>query len=293
MENLNSAIQRKMKWAINVEGSIMEIPRVITEEIRAQPTHSWGWFNLNLRKAWRLVFPLTPMSAAQGFLHLTEPGWGMMIDPWWKFLSDTSNPEESWKLTEFNIQSIATEKLMGVLEHCVTMMSGKGQTMEMVRKTKWNLMEEAKYLPPFDECPTPNHCLIMNIIAWNYRGALKPSFQSHVRDLVHNHDPAIMIIMETRIGGDRARDITDRLPFNGAIHTDTIGFAGGLWILWNSDRVHITQLALSEQEIHVLVKVTSSNFEFFCTTIYASPRFHERCILWNNLKNVANLHNKP
>lgn len=77
----------------------------------------------------------------------------MMIDPWWKFLSDISNPKESWKLTEFNIQSIATEKLMGVLEHCVTMMSGKGQTMEMVRKTKWNLMEEAKYLPPFDECP--------------------------------------------------------------------------------------------------------------------------------------------
>lgn len=57
--------------------------------------------------------------------------------------------------------------------------------------------------------------------------------------------------------------------------------------------MHITQLVLSKQEIHVLVKVTSSNFEFICTGIYASPRFHKRCILWNNLKNVANLHNKP
>ena len=154
-------------------------------------------------------------------------------------------------------------------------------------------MEEVTCLPPFDECPTPNHCLIMNIIAWNCRGELKPSFQNHMRELAQNHDLAMMIIMETRIGSDRARDITDRLPFDGAIHTDTIGFAGGLCLLWNSDKVQVTQLAMSEQEIHVLVKVLFSKFEFICSAVYASPRFHERCILWNNLKNGANLHDKP
>ena len=72
-------------------------------------------------------------------------------------------------------------------------------------------MEEALYLPPFDECPSPNHCLVMNIIAWNCKGALKPSFHNHVRDLVHNHDPAIMIIMGTRIGGDRYYQILSNL----------------------------------------------------------------------------------
>ena len=41
------------------------------------------------------------------------------------------------------------------------------------------------------------------------------------------------------------------------------------------------------------MKVTSSTFEFIFSTVYASPRFHKRCILWNNLKNVANLHEKP
>ncbi|XP_075655041.1 uncharacterized protein LOC142625236 [Castanea sativa] len=99
--------------------------------------------------------------------------------------------------------------------------------------------------------------------------------------------------METRIGGERARENTNKLPFDEAIHMDTIGLVGGLWILWNSDRVQITQLAMLEQKIHVLVKVLISNFEFICTTVYASPRFHERCILWNNLKNAANLHDKP
>ena len=154
-------------------------------------------------------------------------------------------------------------------------------------------MEEVIFLPPIDGCPIAILCVVMNIMAWNCRGASKPSFHNHVRDLVHNHDPAIMVVMETRIGGKRAKEIFGRLPFDGAIHTDTIGFAGGLWLLWNFDRVQVTQLALSEQEIHVLVKVLPSNFEFICTAMYASPRFHKRCVLWNNLKNAANLHDKP
>ena len=65
---------------------------------------------------------------------------------------------------------------------------------------------------------------------------------------MHSHDLAIMIIMETRIGCERARDITDRLPFDGAIHMDTIGFAGSFWLLWNSNRVRVNQLAMSKKE---------------------------------------------
>ena len=60
-------------------------------------------------------------------------------------------------ITEFSIHSIAIEKMMGVLEHCVTLMPSKGQTKEMVRMTGWNLMEEAKLLPSFDECPNPTN----------------------------------------------------------------------------------------------------------------------------------------
>ena len=88
-----------------------------------------------------------------------------------------------------------------------------------------------KLNPPFDECLTTVHHLIMKIIIWNSRGTLKPNFQSHIRDLVQNHDPAIMVIMETKLGGARAKEITDKLLFNGAIHTKPIRYAGGLWLL--------------------------------------------------------------
>ena len=182
---------------------------------------------------------------------------------------------------------------MGVLEHCIAMMPRIGQTMELVKKTKWNLMEETRLLPPFDECLTPNHWLVMNIIAWNCRGALKLEFQNHVRELVQNHNPAMLIVMETRVGGDRTKEIMDRLPFDEAIHTETIGYTSGLWLLWNSDRVVVTSLATIEQEIHVSIKVRPSNSQCLLTDVYASPRFNERCVLWNNLLNVASLHNSP
>ena len=131
----------------------------------------------------------------------------------------------------------------------------------------------------------------MNIIIWNCRGALKPSFQRYVRELIRCHNPAILVVMETRIGGDRAREITDRLPFDGAIHTKTIGYASGLWMLWNSIRVEITTLANTEQKIHTVMKVWNSNSSWLFIAIYASPRTAKRNVLWNNLIKVAEMHN--
>ncbi|XP_023881794.1 uncharacterized protein LOC111994169 [Quercus suber] len=133
----------------------------------------------------------------------------------------------------------------------------------------------------------------MNILIWNSRGALKPSFQSYIHDLTRRYDPAVLVVMETKLGGRRAKEVTDRLPFGGAIHTDTIGLSGGLWLLWNDDIVEVEALAKTEQEIHVEVKVRASNLSWVLSAIYASPRTEERSILWSNLSKVAELHNKP
>jgi len=85
---------------------------------------------------------------------------------------------------------------MGVLEHYLTLCPGRGQTKEVLAKIGWNLRIEAELLPSFDECPTLDHQLTMNVIIWNSRGVLKPNFQNHVRELARNHSPAIMVIME-------------------------------------------------------------------------------------------------
>ena len=52
-------------------------------------------------------------------------------------------------------------------------------------------------------------------------------------------------------------------------------------------------LAATEQEIHALVQVRSQPLNWLISAIYASPRFAERCVLWDNLKMLASLHNLP
>ena len=101
------------------------------------------------------------------------------------------------------------------------------------------------------------------------------------------------MVTETRVGGDRATKIFEGLPFDGSITTDIIGYVGGLWILWKSEEVEILPLSSTKQEIHVTVKVCSSNLTWLLSTIYASLRLAERRILWENLKTVAHLHNLP
>lgn len=133
----------------------------------------------------------------------------------------------------------------------------------------------------------------MNLVAWNCQGAQKPSFQNTVRDLAQAFSPTVMIISKTKVGGARAKSISDHLPFNGAIHANTIGLTSGLWVLWDSTQVEISELASTEQEIHVLVKVLSSNISWHFSAIYASPRYAERNLLWKNLSTVAASHSLP
>ena len=135
--------------------------------------------------------------------------------------------------------------------------------------------------------------VLINIIVWNCRGALKPSFQKHVGELVRNHNPVMLVVMETRVGGNRAKEIIDRLPFDGSVYTDTIAYSGGLWLQWDSDRVDVTPLANTKQEIHATIKVQNSNSSWLFTAVYASPRSAERFILWNNLIKIAELHDMP
>lgn len=106
-----------------------------------------------------------------------------------------------------------------------------------------------------------------------------------------NHHPSIMVITKTRVGGNRAEKIIERLPFDGFITTDTIGYAGGLWILWKSEDAEVSLLSATEQEIHACVKVCALNLSWLFSAIYASPRFAKWRLLWSNIEEVGKLHN--
>ena len=133
----------------------------------------------------------------------------------------------------------------------------------------------------------------MNILTWNCKGAFKPSFKQTILDLVNWHHPIIMVITETRLSGDKAKSIMASFPFDGAMCSNTIGFVGDIWLLWQSDLVQVEVVSTTKQEIHALIRVSSHSFSWILSSIYASPSLCERLVLWDNLKLLVGLHNLP
>ena len=132
---------------------------------------------------------------------------------------------------------------------------GKRELMEAWR---WRDTTDSSSASYFETATHPYP--IMNVLVWNCRGAMKLLFRKTVMDLVDWHNPIVMVIMETRLSGVRADEIIETLPFDGAVVIDTIGFAGGIWLLWRFDLVQVEALATIEQEIHAIVWVRSQTF---------------------------------
>ena len=100
----------------------------------------------------------------------------------------------------------------------------------------------------------------MDLLIWNYRGTMKPEFRKTVMDLVEWHSSILMVITKTRMSGAKAEEIIEALPFDGHAVSDTIGFAGGIWLLWRSNLVQVDVLVATKQEIHAMIRVRTQTF---------------------------------
>jgi exonuclease III len=158
----------------------------------------------------------------------------------------------------------------------------------------WNSLEaEGSWYPTLNPPFMSAHEIGLNVLTWNCRGVLNPCFRRALLELLHINDPAILILTETRLGGARAAELAKSFPFDGFLCTNTIGFAGGIWILWKSAAVELELLTSTEQEIHVSAQVKDSNSLWLLSAIYASPRRSERRVLWKNLMVISGLHKLP
>ena len=163
---------------------------------------------------------------------------------------------------------------------------------DLLRRMGWSMIASSMRGP--NPIKFPNEFFTqMNILLWNCRGALNSDFKQRVFEMAVNHYPSIMVIIETKVGGDRAAKIIEGLPFDGYFYTETIRYAGDLWLLWKKDEVDVIVLSSTEQEIHATIKVCNSDSTWIISTVYASPRIMERKILWSNLSEMAKLHNLP
>ncbi|KAF7844493.1 reverse transcriptase [Senna tora] len=95
------------------------------------------------------------------------------------------------------------------------------------------------FLSPYDEhchnspLPPCQSCQNMNIIYWNVCGCGSFDFRRIFREVMLMNQLDLVFLTETRLSGERANQIIPTLGFDRYIKVDAMGFAGGMWLLWN------------------------------------------------------------
>ncbi|KAL5844547.1 hypothetical protein ACOSQ3_010602 [Xanthoceras sorbifolium] len=113
---------------------------------------------------------------------------------------------------------------------------------------------------------------------WNVRGAGKKLFVRIVFDVRAMYSFDVFVILEPRISAARARKIIKKLGFSDHFVVEVKGFAGGIWLLWNSNKIKLEVIASSKQSISTLVDDGSGCWMF--TVVYGSLSVNFRRYLW-------------
>ncbi|RYR51281.1 hypothetical protein Ahy_A06g026306 [Arachis hypogaea] len=91
------------------------------------------------------------------------------------------------------------------------------------------------------------------------------------RKLKCEYHAGMIILLETQISGDRAKEVRDKLGFDGSFTVEALGRSGGIWILWNSGIWRVDVVRHSRQVVHLGV-FSSNSEQWFLSAVYGSPR---------------------
>lgn len=100
---------------------------------------------------------------------------------------------------------------------------------------------------------------------------------------------AFIILTETKVAGEEANNIMNRLNFENSAKVDVDGASGGLYALWNND-LSVQTIAQSPQELYLFIKVKNHTQPFFLSAVYSRPYASFKSLIWDNLKSFCDNH---
>ncbi|CAJ2649027.1 unnamed protein product [Trifolium pratense] len=85
---------------------------------------------------------------------------------------------------------------------------------------------------------------INKILVWNCRGAASSSFYRNCKNCLDIHHPEILAIMETHISPLKLQQSFQLMGFDGFNYSENRGFAGGIIVVWKSNKVDVEEASL-------------------------------------------------
>lgn len=133
---------------------------------------------------------------------------------------------------------------------------------------------------------------MLKILFWNPRGAGSDDFRSAVYDLVKINHVDVLAICEPRVQFSQAKKSLLDLGFTDFKIIEARGFSGGLWLLWDKNKVGLDYMDSSSQSISMKVQL-SGKPSWLLTVLYASPTNSIRAELWPYLERISAEANLP
>lgn len=149
-------------------------------------------------------------------------------------------------------------------------------------------------LYPPGEIPIDYNFLMDNykIMVWNCRGAGNNRFKNNFNDIVRQHRPEIVAILEPKVSLQSMGFFFQNLGFTRNTFIDPNGRSGGIWVLWDPTKVGVFTISINTQAIHV--KINKNGYEdWVLSALYANPNPRLRDILWEGLKEFAEANHLP
>lgn len=131
----------------------------------------------------------------------------------------------------------------------------------------------------------------MSLLIWNVRGLGNPRAFTRLRKLLRSSSPDLVLLLETKLAGRRAKFFYRRVGYDNGFHVDSKGKSGGLLVLWKSDW-DLEILNFSRFHIDLMV-TTPDGFKWRFSGIYGHPVEQERKHTWGLMRRLAGLFDLP
>ncbi|KAJ4844704.1 hypothetical protein Tsubulata_024279 [Turnera subulata] len=131
-------------------------------------------------------------------------------------------------------------------------------------------------------CPPPGSPLESFVEASDQLGAGSRKFFQSFKYLYSLNKPDVVFLFELWISGDKAARVSMSLGFDSAIRRDPVGISSGMWVLWHSNRVQLSQVAAHAQCLTFQYSLRSG-LRWFVSAVYGHPNAMLRSLLWSHL----------
>lgn len=126
------------------------------------------------------------------------------------------------------------------------------------------------------------------LLVWNCRGAGSLDTHAYLMNMLQAHRPAVVALLETRVPSDRAKKLIQNSYLTNYTAVEAVGFAGGIWLLWDRNLVEVEALSHFDQVLNVGVQSGSGKY-WLLSIMYASPNPLWRSELWHYLMKLGSI----